>query len=308
MQPTRLARVADETAARSERFLGDFRATLEAVAQRPLVRAMDPANCDPALPTVRELYPRAGNILVVDPEGWILCGAKPPPGGERLRIVDMELQRAIMREGGFRLSQPLIGKISKTWGVTAVQAIRGDDGSVVGAVGMAIDLQQLQPFGTFETQDVVAGIVARPGIVIAHSVAPEQWIGKDVSDTPAVATMLAQNEGTLRATGFDQRDRLWAFRPGERHELDRVCERRRRGRDRPCARSSARRAVAHRSDRGCNRRRGRLRGPPNCATHQCDRGGRASQGERCPRRARGDLRSTRGRGCRRCIQCADRHA
>ena len=116
-----LARVADETAARSERFLGDFRATLEAVAQRPLVRAMDPANCDPALPTLRELYPRAGNIIVVDPEGWILCGAKPPPGGERLRIVDMELQRAVMRDGGFRLSQPLIGKISKTWGVTAVQ-------------------------------------------------------------------------------------------------------------------------------------------------------------------------------------------
>ena len=78
-------------------------------------------NCDPALPTLRELYPRAGNIIVVDAEGWILCGAKPPPGGERLRVVDMELQRAVMRDGGFRLSQPLIGKISKTWGVTAVQ-------------------------------------------------------------------------------------------------------------------------------------------------------------------------------------------
>ncbi|MGH8236240.1 MAG: ATP-binding protein [Steroidobacteraceae bacterium] len=205
--------VADETAARSERFLGDFRATLEAVAKRPQVYAMDAAHCDPALPTLRELYPRAGNIIVVDTEGWILCGAKPPPGGERLRIVDTELQRAIMREGGFRHSQPLIGKISKTWGVTAVQAIRDDDGSVVGAVGMAIDLQHLQPFGTFETQDLVAGIVARPGIVIAHSLAPEQWIGQDVSDTPAVATMLAQQEGTVRATGFDQRDRLWAFRP-----------------------------------------------------------------------------------------------
>jgi hypothetical protein len=46
-------RVADETAARSERFLGDFRATLEAIAQRPLVRAMDPANCDSQLPTLR---------------------------------------------------------------------------------------------------------------------------------------------------------------------------------------------------------------------------------------------------------------
>lgn len=205
--------VADETAARSERFLGDFHATLEAVAQRPQVRAMDPQRCDPALPTLRELYPRAGNIIVVDIEGWILCGAKPPPGGERLRVVDMELQRAVVRDGQFRLSAPLIGKISRTWGVTAVQPVRGDDGKVIGAIGMAIDLLQLQPFGTFENKDVVAGIVARPGIVIAHSVTPEQWIGKDVSGTAAIATMLSKNEGTLRSAGFDDKDRLWAFRP-----------------------------------------------------------------------------------------------
>ncbi len=205
--------VADETAARSERFLGDFRATLEAIAQRPQVRAMDAEHCDPALSTIRELYPRAGNIIVVDVDGWILCGAKPPPRGERLRIVDMELQRDVVSNGKFRLSQPLIGRISKTWGVTAVQPVRGDDGKVVGAVGMAIDLQQLQAFGTFESKDVVAGIIARPGLVIADSVAPEEWIGKDVSGTPAVAAMLSRNEGTLRAAGFDDKDRLWAFRP-----------------------------------------------------------------------------------------------
>jgi signal transduction histidine kinase/ActR/RegA family two-component response regulator len=205
--------VADETAARTERFLGDFRATLEAISQRPLVRAMDPANCDPALPTLRELSPRAGNILVVDAEGWILCGAKPPPSGERMRIIDMELHRALIREGGFRLSQPLIGKISKTWGVTAVQAVSGNDGRIVGAVGMAIELRNLQPFGVFENKEIVAGIIARPGVVVARSVDPEQWIGKDVSDVPGVAAMLAQNEGTLRGNGLDRRDRLWAFRP-----------------------------------------------------------------------------------------------
>lgn len=38
--------VADETAARSERFLGDFRATLEAIAQRPLVRDGGQAGID----------------------------------------------------------------------------------------------------------------------------------------------------------------------------------------------------------------------------------------------------------------------
>ena len=205
--------VADETAARSESFLGDFRATLEAVAQRPLVRAMDPARCDPSLSTLRELYPRAGNIIVVDVEGWILCGAKPPPGGERLRVIDLDLHRAVMSEGGFHLSQPLIGRISKTWGVTAIHAVTGDDGRIVGAVGMQIDLGQLQPFGTFEGRDGSAGIVARPGIMIARSSDPDRWIGKDVSGVPAIATLLERKQGRLFAAGFDGDDQLWAFRP-----------------------------------------------------------------------------------------------
>lgn len=204
--------VADETAARSERFLGDFRATLETIAQRPLVRAMDPAHCDPELSTLRDLYPRAGNIIVVDAEGWIICGAKPPPSGERLRVADMELQRAVVRDGMFRISQPLIGRIGGTWGVTAVQPVRGDDGSVIGAVGMQVNLSQLQPFGRVERESTIAGIVARPGIVIAQSVAPEEWIGKDVSSTPAIAAMLMRSEGTLRDVAFDGKDLLWAFR------------------------------------------------------------------------------------------------
>jgi signal transduction histidine kinase len=208
-------RFAEQTAARSERFLADFRATLEAIARRPLVRAMDAKQCDPALATLRELNPRAGNIIVADAEGWILCAATPPPGGQRIRIIDLDLHRAVMRDGTFQLSRPLIGRISKTWTVTAVQPVRGADETVVGAVGMAIDLRQLQPFGALDgdRDDVVAGVVARPGIMIAHSIAPEQWIGKTVSDTAAIAMMLERGEGTLRAAGFDGRDRLWAFRP-----------------------------------------------------------------------------------------------
>jgi signal transduction histidine kinase/ActR/RegA family two-component response regulator len=174
---------------------------------------MDPARCDPALPTLRELYPRAGNIIVVDVEGWILCGAKPPPGGERLRVIDLDLHRTVVTEGGFHLSQPLIGRISKTWGVTAFHAVTGDDGRIVGAVGMQIDLRQLQPFGNSEDRGISAGIVARPGIMIARSSDPDRWIGRDVSGVRAIATLLEQRQGRLFAAGFDGKDQLWAFRP-----------------------------------------------------------------------------------------------
>jgi CheY-like chemotaxis protein len=82
--------VADETAARTERFLGDFRATLEAIAQRPLVRAMDAPNCDPALRTLRELYPRAGNILDGGQAG-IDAFAAGQRRGERFDVVITDL-------------------------------------------------------------------------------------------------------------------------------------------------------------------------------------------------------------------------
>src|SRR6185295_13866585 len=98
-------------------------------------------------------------------------------------------------------------------GVTAVHSIQGADGNVAGAVGMAIELQHLQPFGVFDSKGIVAGIVARPGIVIARSRDPQRWIGQNVSATPAIAAMLSQKEGTLRAAGLDEQDRLWAFRP-----------------------------------------------------------------------------------------------
>ena len=79
---------------------------------------------------------------------------------------------------------------------------------------MAIDLRQLDPFGKLDADRLAleAGIVASPGIAIAHALDPEQWIGKDVSGTAAMSEMLARKNGTLRAQGFDGRDRLWAFR------------------------------------------------------------------------------------------------
>lgn len=76
-------RLADSGANRAARFIEDTQAALQAIAGRPLVRAMDPARCDPDLKNLLGLYPRAGNFLVVNREGRILCGAIPPPRSRR---------------------------------------------------------------------------------------------------------------------------------------------------------------------------------------------------------------------------------
>ena len=143
-------RVADETAARSERFLGDFRATLETIAQRPLVRAMDPA----------ALRPRAVDIA------RSLSARRQHHRGRCRRLDSLRRQAAAERRaaarGGHgaakrRHSRRHVPSFAtadrqnqRTWGVTAVQPVSSDDGRVIGAVGMQVNLRQLQPFGSVD--------------------------------------------------------------------------------------------------------------------------------------------------------------
>jgi signal transduction histidine kinase len=207
-------RIAENNVARIERFVGDFRVTAEAVARRPKVQALETGQCDSGLADLLELTPRAANIIVTDRDGWIVCAAKPGPAGAHLRVLDLPLNRAVQADGHFRLSQPLLGAISKRWTVTAVAPVWSGDGAIVGTIGMSIDLRSWQPFldpPNFAPSSL-RGIVTTQGTIIARSVEPEQWIGKDVHADPVFAEITRARDGLLHATGADGIDRIWGFR------------------------------------------------------------------------------------------------
>jgi len=132
--------MAVTTADRTARYVDTTRAALEAAARRPMIRAMDPANCDPHLADLREAYGHATNIVVIDLEGRIICGATPPPPGTVLRTADDEMLRAMIAAPRFRLTKPIVGKISNRWTVAAAQPVLGTGGKLAGIVAMGIDL------------------------------------------------------------------------------------------------------------------------------------------------------------------------
>ena len=57
-----------------------------------------------------DLYPRAGNIVVADRDGWIVYGAAAAARGAALQGFSLH---AVIEEGRFAVSHPLIGGISK---------------------------------------------------------------------------------------------------------------------------------------------------------------------------------------------------
>ncbi|MGH8706855.1 MAG: HAMP domain-containing protein, partial [Burkholderiales bacterium] len=207
-------RATESTAEIAARFVEDARLLLEPIARRPLVRAMDPERCDPGLKGLLELHPRAGNFLVVNREGRIICGAIAPPGDRVVRIQDVPLLRRIVDSGRFGLSQPLVGRINGRWTIGAVQPVIGDDGTVAGMVSMSIDLLEWRPVPAPSSlpRGAIAALVTSQGIVIARSEEAAAWIGRNVSGGDIMRRVLELRTGTARAQGAAEQDRIWAFR------------------------------------------------------------------------------------------------
>ncbi|MEO8719356.1 MAG: GAF domain-containing protein, partial [Burkholderiales bacterium] len=114
--------------------------------------------------------------------------------------------------GGFALSRPLVGRISKRWTVAAVQAVVGEDGAIAGTVSMAIDLAgwNLLPSENSLPNGTIVALL-HGSLVIARSSEPEAWIGRDISDSEIMAHVRAETMGTVRAHGAAGVDRIWGI-------------------------------------------------------------------------------------------------
>ena len=207
--------MAVTTADRASLYVETARRALDAVAKRPLVRAMDPANCDPHLADLREAYGNPTNIVVVNLEGRILCGATPPPKGVVTRTADAQLIPAMIARPRFRLSRPIVGAISKRWTVAASQPVLGPGGQLAGVVAMGIDLENWVSFSPIagEPKGTIHDVMTADGVVIARSAEPRTWIGRNASDSDAYRRMLVEKQGTVRARSSEGADRLWGFTP-----------------------------------------------------------------------------------------------
>jgi PAS domain S-box-containing protein len=207
--------MAVTTADRAERYIEATRKALEALAKRPLIRAMDLDRCDPQLADLNELYGRPANIVVIDLQGRIICGATMPPRNVVLLTADEEMLRAMKAKPGFRLSKPIIGRISKRWTVAVAQPVFSPSGELAGIVAVGIDLQNWVSFSSIagEPKGTVHDVVTAEGIVIARSAEAEAWIGRNAGGSEVHRRMLEMKQGTVRARGTEGADRLWGFTP-----------------------------------------------------------------------------------------------
>jgi signal transduction histidine kinase len=212
------ARVLAETvSAYAAQHVADTAGMLERLARRPLVRALDPAHCDPLLANIQAAFPDFTNVSTRNAQGTLIC-SNPRQPGEAVDepVNDDALTSRVLREGRFVIGMPTVGSISGRWTALSAVPLRDDAGRVIGTVSMPVDLGSLQ--------DAVTGLNLAPGIrvaviedtgtVIAITGDIANLLGTNIRGVPTVQQALAASgPGRGEGIGIDGSRRLIGFAP-----------------------------------------------------------------------------------------------
>ncbi len=205
---SRLTIMAASTATQIDNFLADQEAMLARVAERPLIRALDPGRCDPVIQEFAGLHPDFMSMGLRDTTGKLLCTSNRNP----IRIERQGRQRWF--EEGLRTPALSAGDAVAhplgRWISVLTYPVRRDDGKVAGLVGLPVDLLNYQE-RLFRTvpKDAMILVVDRSRGVLMRSARPESWIGKPLPAEFSEATR-APASGLVAAKGPEGNARLWA--------------------------------------------------------------------------------------------------
>ena len=201
----------DSAAGRLEASLRANEAMLSIFAAQPLVRAMDPANCDPLVKDFIRLHPEYGTIGTRDLQGNPVCTLQPDAPGQH-QVAAVPWFQQSLRSGKFHVGDALFSPLARRW-VTVVTAPVFNDGKrQSGMVALPLDLLALNQVVTASVPaNLLVSVIDREFNMALRSTDPQAWIGKPVPGHVR-ALMQAQPEGFLTATGADGVRRLMAFK------------------------------------------------------------------------------------------------
>lgn len=211
--------LADVTAADTTAALSESERIARYLAERPMIRSLDPARCDPYLYELKTLNRHYANLATVDADGNSICSTLRATSGVRPNIGNPAWLQQLKANNNFSVGGPQKGIYSGRWIVVLAYPIRDDGGAVIGAAQVALDLDAFQPVvrAALPAGGVV-GLMDGKGVVIARSGSTTVEAGRDISGTGIGRTILARQQNSEILMGNDGVERYYAYRKVERSD------------------------------------------------------------------------------------------
>jgi PAS domain S-box-containing protein len=211
----RLLGTADVVAYSVHQFIGDSERLLQGFASDPRVAALDPADCDDVLGSVRSVL--AGvytNLASWRVDGTPVCSTLPPPP-EGLDMEQAPGFREALAADRLTITPVQRGRRSGRLSTTFTYPIQDSTGARTGMATLSVDLVRFQeilramrlPEGT------VVSVTQPDGTVVARSRDAEKWVG---SVLPRPDERMDQDpdvvaRGVSRAASAEGLDFSWGF-------------------------------------------------------------------------------------------------
>ena len=186
-------------ASASAQRLDNSRQTLERLAARAQIKAMNPQRCDPLIKELHSLNPDYVNIMYSDMNGNIVCSAVPMSEGHRVNIAQMDWFLDVVQSRGFVVGTPHISQITGKLAVPLGLPVWNEKGEMVGTVHLPLESRALDPHIPIQhlPKNSRYGLFREDRTLLWRNVDPEKSIGTQLN------TEASQNITTIRQGEFE---------------------------------------------------------------------------------------------------------
>ncbi len=188
--------------------------TLERLALRPLVQAVDPAHCDPLLADLLTLNPDYANAVYTNLDGLVVCSAVPQPGGKLVNIGSTPWFKKFLQNRRFTVGEPFLGPITGKWVSVLVAPIWNAQHEMVGSVQLPFNLKAFDP--NIPSGDLPQGsrfgFFQDDGIMVWRNLDPEGVIGTR-PDAEAARRIVELRDGEFESLAIDGVTRYFSVVP-----------------------------------------------------------------------------------------------
>lgn len=194
------------------RSIGQILATLgELVSTDPADVAANDALLQAAKATLPAYY---SGLAVVDPQGRnIGFGVPQEAAGRGATVADRAYFQAALRTRETVVGDPVVSRSTGERVIPIARAAVGPDGEVRAVALAAIEQRRLQELldPAKLSPEALITVISADGTVLARSLDPEEWVGKDISGTSSVQEVLYRREGADIHISADGVERVVAF-------------------------------------------------------------------------------------------------